>query len=124
VGEQGFTYPLSLCILVFFSLFLLILVDQNMVERRFLAETEKILVSEYYLQLAVIEAEQQLDEQKLDQKGSFEYKRGEVNFVRKVLTQGVEEITFTLRLETGEQWIGVAHYDWGKRQLVKWIEKN
>lgn len=93
-------------------------------EKRFLAETEKILIGEYYFQTAVIEAEQRLKAQNLEQKGSFKYRRGEVNYVKKIITQGVDEITFTLRLETGEQLIGIAHYDLGKQQIVKWIERN
>jgi hypothetical protein len=124
VGEQGFTYPLSLSVLVFFSLFLLILVEQNGIERRFFKETETILFVEYYFQAAVVEAEQLLNKEELAQTGKFEYREGEVKFARRILSQGVEEVTFTLVLNTGGQWIGIAHYDSEKQKIVKWIEKN
>ncbi|WP_404329260.1 competence type IV pilus minor pilin ComGG [Mesobacillus maritimus] len=124
MGEQGFTYPLSLSVLVFFSLFLLILVEQNVMERRFFNETEKILLVEYYIQAAVVEAEQLLNTEELEQTGKFEYRDGEVRFSRRILRQGVEEVTFTLMLDTGEQWIGMAQYDQGKKKIVKWVEKN
>jgi hypothetical protein len=124
VGERGFTYPLSLSVLVIFSLFLLILVEQNVIEKRFFKETETILVVEYYLQAAVVEAEQLLIKDELPQIGKFEYRDGEVRFSRRLLSHGLEEITFTLKLETGEQWIGMAQYDQGQQKVVKWIEKN
>jgi hypothetical protein len=124
MGEQGFTYPLSLSVLVFFSLFLLILVEQNVIERRFYKETETILLSEYYFQAAVVEAEQLLNREELAQTGKFEYRDGEVRFDRRILSQGMEEVTFTLKLKTGEQWFGNAQYDHGKKKFVKWVEKN
>jgi hypothetical protein len=124
VGEKGFTYPMSLCVLVFFSLFLLMLVEQNVMERRFFKETETILLVEYYFQASVVEAEQLLNKDELAQIGKFEYKNGEVRFTRRLLSQALEEVTFSLKLNTGEQWIGIVQYDRVKQKFVKWIERN
>jgi len=124
MGEKGFTYPLSLAVLVFISLFLLLLVEQNGIERRFFKETETILLVEYYFQASVVEAEQLLDKGELAQAGRFEYKNGEVRFTRRLLSQVLEEVTFTLKLHTGEQWIAIVQYDRVKQKFVKWIEKN
>ncbi|MBY0096396.1 competence type IV pilus minor pilin ComGG [Mesobacillus maritimus] len=124
MGEKGFTYPLSLGVLVFISLFLLMLVEQNGIERRFFKETETILLVEYYFQASVVEAEQLFNKDELAQLGTFEYKNGEVRFTRRHLSQVLEEVTLTLKLNTGEQWVAIVQYDRVKQKFVKWIEKN
>ena len=123
-NERGFVYPLSLCFLIFFSLILLIAVEQNLTEKRFYKETKTILVGEYYLLSALKETEGQLRTDVLPQTGSFKYINGEVVYKRRVLSSVIIEVTLTLKLKTNEQWVVIAHYDKGLEKMVKWIEMN
>ncbi|MBT2754754.1 competence type IV pilus minor pilin ComGG [Mesobacillus foraminis] len=123
-NERGFTYPVSLCMLVFFSLLLLITVEQNMAEKRFYKDTEVILVQEYYLLSAVKRAEGLLKENNLSQTGTFLYTKGTVAYQTRALPEGLAEITFTVKLFTKEQWVGVGHFDTVQKKLVKWMEKS
>jgi competence protein ComGG len=123
-NEGGFTYPVSLCLLVFFSLLLLITVDQNLAEKRFYKDTEVILIQEYYLLSAVKKAETLLKENNLPETGTFLYTKGTVGYQTRVLPEGLAEITFTVKLFTKEQWVGVGHFDTVRKKLVKWMEKS
>jgi hypothetical protein len=123
-NQEGFMYPLSLCFLVFFNVFTLLAIQQGLAERSFYKETETILAAEYYLLSSVKEAERQLREGKLPEAGKFSYEKGEVAYRRKVFSPSMDEITFTLKLNSNEQWATMAHYDKVQRRMVKWIEKN
>ncbi|MBM4762273.1 competence type IV pilus minor pilin ComGG [Bacillus sp. B15-48] len=123
-NEKGFVYPVSLCMVVFFSMFLLIAIEQNMVEKRFYRQTETILVGEYYMLSALKELEEKLKNDESFSSGRIQYSRGEVLFQRKVLSGRIDEYTFTLKLETNEQWIAVTHYDKDEKKMVRWVEKN
>jgi Tfp pilus assembly protein PilX len=123
-NEKGFTYPISLCILVFFSLFLLIAVEQNVTEKRFYKETENILIAEYYLLSAVNDAEVQLKNDMLQDVGKFQYSQGEVTYHRRGISSDIDEISFTLKLRTNQQWDAIARYDKIQQKMVKWIELN
>jgi hypothetical protein len=122
--QEGFTYPLSLCLLVFFNAFLLLAIQQGLAERSFYKETETILAAEYYLLSSVKEAEKQMRDGNFPETGRFSYEKGEVAYRKKVLSPAVDEITFTLKLSSNEQWVTMAHYDKAQRKMVKWIEKN
>lgn len=123
-NEKGFTYPLSLCILTFFALFFLIGLDQYVAEKRFYKETETILVGEYYMLAAVKETENLLMNGQLPTSGRFIYTNGEITYQRKVLSAVLDEVTFTLKFSSMEQWSALAHYDKVQKKWVKWVEKN
>lgn len=123
-NEKGYTYPLSLGVLALFSLLLLMMMEQYLMEKRFYQETETILLGEYYLQVAIIEIEDLYKKGDFPQSGQIAFSSGKVNFARRDLSQVLLEVTLSLTLDTNEQWTAIAHYDKEKQKIVKWYEKN
>jgi hypothetical protein len=123
-NQAGFTFPLSLCLLMLFNVFFLLALEQGLSERRLYNESEKIMAAEYYLLSSVKEAELQMQSGKLSASGRFSYSKGVVDYQRRALSPAIDEITLTLKLHTTEQWIGIAHYDKTQQKMVRWIEKN
>ncbi|WP_257391903.1 competence type IV pilus minor pilin ComGG [Mesobacillus jeotgali] len=106
------------------TLFLLILTEQYIAEKRFTKETETIRRQEYYLLCSGKEAELLLREGILPANGIMNYKFGKVWFQTQSLTSNIDEVTFNLELDSGEKIIGFGQYDKKKGLMIKWKEKN
>ena len=124
-NEQGFTYPLTLSVLIIFLLFFSIRVEQLLSERKMARETKKILVQEYYMLSSAKKLEKSIQKgETLQSKGIFSYKYGKMNFQTNLPLNNVQEISFTLHLDTGEISKGIGYYDIDSKKMVNWIEKN
>ncbi|WP_142999659.1 competence type IV pilus minor pilin ComGG [Mesobacillus subterraneus] len=110
--------------LLLMSVFLLILTEQYIGEKRFARETNTIRVQEYYLLCGVKQAESLLREDTLPLAGTFTYTDGTISYQKKSISATLDEVTFTLNLDSGEKTIGMARYDKEKRAMVKWVEKK
>jgi competence protein ComGG len=76
-NENGFTYPLTLSILIIFLFFFSIRVEQLLSERKMAHETKKILEQEYYLLSSAKKIEKILqDGDPIQPKGTFNYNYG------------------------------------------------
>ncbi|PLR99922.1 competence type IV pilus minor pilin ComGG [Bacillus sp. T33-2] len=126
MNEKGFTYPVSICLLMFFSFTLVINLQQYVTEKRFNKETETILKQEYYMMGAVRQVERLLKDGTLQGSsgGTIQYRTGEVIYEIKPLTASTDQITFRLKLDTNEESIGFANYDKEMKKMTKWVERN
>jgi hypothetical protein len=106
------------------SLFLLIVTEQFIAEKRFVKDTEVIRLQEYYMLCAIKQAESMLMADKLPIAGRMEFKQGTVTLNKTSLQENLDEVTFTLILDTGERSIGIGTYDNELSRMVKWIERN
>lgn len=125
-NQNGFTYPLTLCLLIIFSTTLVIHIEQYVMESRMLKETETILKQDYYLLDAVRTIETTLamggDEK---EPGSIEFNDGQADYVIMELTDQLWEINITLKTGIDQMTIsGLAYYDTDLQKIIKWIEKN
>ncbi|WML47538.1 competence type IV pilus minor pilin ComGG [Neobacillus sp. PS3-34] len=121
--RNGFTYPLTLCILIVFLLFIASHIEQHITERKLTAETKKILREEYYMMASMKKTEKML--QAGDQKnGIYQFNSGRVAYQMELLPGGVQKITFNLTLNSGETALGYGYFDNTAKKMVKWIEKN
>ena len=125
-NQSGFTYPLTLCLLIIFSTVLVIHIEQYVMESRMLKETETILKQDYYLLNAVRTIEDTLaiggDRQ---EPGSIKFNDGQVDYVIMELTDQLWEID--IHLKTGKDQVqisGLAYYDADIQRVIKWVEKN
>ena len=124
-NENGFTYPITLSILIIFLLFFSIRVEQLLSERKMALETKKILEQEYYLLTSTKKIEKILqDGDSIQPKGTFNYTNGELVFQANIPAGEIQEISFTLQLHSGEISKGIGYYDLNLKKMVKWIEKT
>lgn len=123
-NEKGFIYPISLWFLLFFSISLIIAMEENLMEKQFFQETEKILVGEYYLLAASKKVETVILQEDVESVGMFNYSNGNVSYEISTLSENLSMITFQLTLDTGERWQATAYYDYEQQKMVKWMELN
>jgi hypothetical protein len=124
-NENGFTYPITLSILIIFLFFFSIRVEQLLNERKMAQETMKILEQEYYQLISVKKIEKILqDGDSIQPQGTFNYNNGRLVFQANIPAGEIQEITFTLQLHSGEISKGIGYYDLHLKKMVKWIEKN
>ncbi len=125
-NEKGFTYPLTLCLLIIFSMVLAIHIDQYVIEKGMLLETETILKQDYYLLSSVRKIESTLAEMNGEtvEAGSFEFYDGHANFYISKVTDTIWQIN--IQLKTGKEMVitGIAYYDSERQKVIQWIERS
>lgn len=124
-NQDGFTYPLTLCLLILFLLFFSIHVEQLLSERKMAHETASILQEEYYYLSSVKKIELQFQaEGAIPSKGKFSYQKGFMNYQAEVPSGYVQKVNFILYLNSGETLKGIGYFDTRSKKLVKWVEMN
>lgn len=124
-NQTGFTYPLTLAVLMSFLLFFSVQAEQLLTEKKMYHETKIILQEEYYMLSSVKKIENKLQTgEPIASKGTFPFLKGNVNYQADVPIGSSQKITFTLQLSTGETAIGFGYFDKNLKKLTKWIEKN
>lgn len=106
------------------SFFLLILTEQYVTEKKFVKETETIRLQEYYMLCSVKQAEALLREEQLSDAGRMSYVKGAVAFQKQSLSANMDQVTFILTMDSGEEALGIGQYDKETGAMVKWLEKN
>lgn len=123
-NQKGFTYPLTLAVLISFLIFFSIQVQQLLTERKMLHETKIILQQEYYMLTTVKKMEGELSGAPVGARGTFQFINGYVDYQADLPSGSTQKITFTLHLHSGETAVGFGYFDKNLKKLVKWIEKN
>jgi hypothetical protein len=125
-NEKGFTYPLTFGLLIMISTVLTIGIEQFLIEKKMLKESEMILKQDYYLLSTVQKLEHDLASTEMfSETGIIRYYDGEVVYTIDELTSSILEIN--LKLKTGKENIeimGIAYYDKDLQRIFKWIEKS
>jgi hypothetical protein len=124
-NEKGFTYPLTLCMLIIFSIVLVIHIDQYVIEKRMFMETETILKQDYYLLSSVRKVETILATNvEIVNSGSFEFYDGHADYQLKKITDTIWESN--IQLMTGKKITitGIAYYDSDRQKVIQWIERS
>lgn len=124
VNQKGFTYPITLCMLLLFSSLILIYTQQYLNEKKMAHESKTILNEEFYFLSSVRKIENQLrNGEPINNSGILSFKEGKVDYIKEDLGVSLK-ITFTITLNTGEKAIGFGYYDKNLKKLIKWVEKN
>lgn len=110
--------------LLLMSFFLVILSEHYIAEKKFLKETETIRLQEYYMLCSVKDVEMLLREEIAPTNGINYYKHGNVSYQTQTLSTSLDEVTFNLRLYSGEKVVGIGQYDKEMDAMIKWREKN
>ncbi|MEH7178730.1 competence type IV pilus minor pilin ComGG [Neobacillus vireti] len=124
-NEKGFTYPLTLVVLILFLSFFSFRVDQLLIERMLFRETAAILQEEYYFHSSFKKIEKLMQSGgAVPAKGSFPYAKGRMEFQADSPIGTVQKINFTLKLHTGEIVGGRGFFDITLKRMIKWTEIN
>ncbi|MEH7013930.1 competence type IV pilus minor pilin ComGG [Neobacillus niacini] len=122
-NEQGFTYPLTLAVLILFLSLFSFRVEQLLTERKLSYETTLILQEEYYFHSSIKKVEEIMRSGGvIPSKGSFSYLKGDMGYQADSPIGTVQKINFTLRMHTGETVIGRGFFDIVSRKMIKWTE--
>lgn len=121
--ENGFTYPLTLMMLLLFLLFFSMKIEWLVSERKMSQENSLIMLEEYYYLSSVRKIE------KLYQSGSIipakstiVFEKGSMVFQSDKPIGTSQSINFTLHLNTGETVIARGYFDINSKKLTKWLE--
>jgi competence protein ComGG len=125
-NQKGFTYPVTLCLLILLSTTLTIQIEQYITEKRMLNETETILKQDYYFLSTIELLQSQLAlSDPIITKGSLDYSDGQISYTIVELSERELEIKLTLTMNRGNGVIeGSAFYDKDLGKIVKWNEVN
>ncbi|ETI67329.1 competence type IV pilus minor pilin ComGG [Neobacillus vireti] len=122
-NQQGFTYPLTLCLLFLFIMFFSMHIERLQTERMLAHETAAILQQEYYFLSSVKKIEVIFQSGgSIPSKGTIIYLNGTMNYQAETPSGYVQKVIFTLRTKEEESIIGRGFFDTRTKKLIKWVE--
>ena len=125
-NQKGFTYPLTLCLLILLSTILTIQIEQYITEKRMLNETETILKQDYYFLSTIESLQSQIAiSDPMPTTGFLDFNDGQVSYTIVELSEKEIEIKLILTMKRGNGEVeGSAFYDKSLGKIVKWNEMN
>lgn len=126
-NENGFTYPLTLSLLIVFLLFFSVRVELLLTERKFIHDTQTTYLQEYYMLTTEKKIEKLLKSggsNALPVNGTYTYREGVMEYIADPPVGSSQRIAFTLHLNSGEVTRSYGYFDIQNNTILKWIEKN
>jgi hypothetical protein len=121
MNEKGFTYPLTLCLLLLFLLFFSMQLERSLTQRKLAHETGIVMQEEYYFLSSVKKLEAVFQAQgTLPVKDIITYRKGWVDVQSEAPSSSSQRVTFTLYLTSGEKVTGRGYFDTRTKKLIKW----
>lgn len=122
-NQKGFTYPLTLCLLILFLLFFSMHIERLHTERMMAHETAAILQQEYYFLSSVKKIEVIFQAGgSIPSKGTIAYINGTMDYQAETPSGNVQKVNFTLCTKAGDAIIGRGFFDTRTKKLIKWVE--
>ncbi|MBT2726549.1 hypothetical protein J7E63_06330 [Bacillus sp. ISL-75] len=123
-NEKGFTYPLTLCLIILFLLFFSVRIEQLLSERKMAHETAIILQEEYYFLSSIKKVEVIFQKSGiLPVKGTISFVNGTMDYQAETPTGYVQKVNFILHLHAvAKSVIGRGYFDTRTKRLSKWVE--
>ena len=125
-NQKGFTYPVTLCLLILLSTVLTIQIEQYITEKRMLNQTETILKQDYYFLSTIESLQSQIAiSDPMPTTGFLDFNDGQVSYTIIELSEKEIEIKLILMMKRGNGEVkGSAFYDKSLGEIVKWNEMN
>ena len=125
-NQKGFTYPLTLCLLILLSTTLTIQIEQYITEKRMLNETETILKQDYYFLSTIELLQSQIAiSDPMPTTGFLDFNDGQISYTIVELSERELEIKLILTMKRGNGEVeGSAFYDKSLGKIVTWNEMN
>ncbi|MCM3704549.1 MULTISPECIES: competence type IV pilus minor pilin ComGG [Cytobacillus] len=124
-NQEGFSYPLTLTIILAALFLLTIQLDQFISEKRIVNQAETVLKQEYYLLSSFKKTEKMLSENaEPEVSGVYLFKEGSVSYEIAPVATSLIQITFKTKIGSDKEISGYAYYDTDLQKMIKWMEKN
>ena len=125
-NQKGFTYPVTLCLLILLSTVLTIQIEQYITEKRMLNQTETILKQDYYFLSTIELLQSQIAiSDPMPTTGFLDFNDGQVSYTIIELSEKELEIKLILTMKRGNGEVeGSAFYDKSLGKIVTWNEMN
>ena len=121
-NENGFTYPLTLCLLIIFLSFFSVRTEQFLSESKMAHEKNTILQEEYYFLSSVKKLEGIFQKSgTLPSKGTISFVKITMDYQTETPTGYVQKVNFTLHLAGDTTVIGKGFFDTRTKKLTKWV---
>lgn len=124
LNEKGFMFPLTLCIILLFTLFISINTNHFLAEKRFSIEIEKFQRNQFYFLQSLMKLEQILKEEGDITSGIFYYDKGTLTYTAIEEESSIRRVDLRLRTVENGQLTGIAYFDVEYGKLTKWVERN
>ncbi|MED3624656.1 competence type IV pilus minor pilin ComGG [Neobacillus thermocopriae] len=120
-NEKGFTYPITLCLLIIFLLFFSMHTQKLLTERKMSVETALILQQEYYFLSSVKKVENMYQSTgTIPPSGSIPFQKGIMKYQTEPPMEHLLKVNFTLSLQSGETLLGKGYFDMRTKRLTRW----
>lgn len=122
MNEKGFMYPVTLCILILFLIFLQVHFNHYVIEKRISTEIEQFEKNQMHFIQSFKKVEATLNQDAYELVGRIIYKDGTVYYTIEEIGTNLFQITFRLQVQSRRDVTGLAFYDRDLRKIIKWIE--
>lgn len=123
MDERGFTFPVSLSLLLLVSLFLLILLNQYLTEKQFVKQIEEFEQNRFYFFQSMLQVERMIIEGEQEQSGRFPYEHGTVYYNIDEIADNLFHIELELERNNGASLEASFYFDEIGGKTIGWIEK-
>lgn len=124
MNEKGFMFPVTLCILLLFSVFLSVQFNQYVIEKKHKIELEQFEKNQYYFLQSLKKVELLLSQEIYEPNGSFMYEGATVTYSVIDLGTNILQISFRLTTDSDLQTTATANFDKESQKISKWVERN
>ncbi|MEW9107722.1 competence type IV pilus minor pilin ComGG [Cytobacillus gottheilii] len=122
--ENGFTYPLTLALLLLVSFLLTLHLELYLNEKRIIVEENALLQQEYYYFRTFHHVEELLQTKNHNMNGVLAFNHGRVAYHTEQMNNNQLRIIYELNLEDEYQLTAYSYYDQDTKQMTRWIERN
>lgn len=122
MNEKGFMYPLTLCVLLLFSIFITLQVEHYVIQAKFVNDVKFSEKKQYYFLLSLKKMEELLNEEAIVTTGYFYFKGGTVNYKVEGTQASILKVTFKFDFGMSKEVIGYGYYDKHLKKMIKWTD--
>lgn len=123
-NERGFTYPLTLAVLLLLSFLLTMHLEIYLNEKRIAAEEKVLSRQEFYFFRSLKHVEKLLTGNENMVSGVLSFNNGYVTYYTEQLEEEQVEVTYQMYLEEEYQLTANSFFDQNIGKMTKWVEKN
>lgn len=125
MNEKGFMYPVTLCILVLFSMFLAVQFNQYLSEKKLVQEIRQLERNQYYFLHSLIKVERLLIDGNVGTSGKIHFDEGTVTYEVQTINSYMLQIIFNLKVVDNDTVLtGFGYFDLEHKKMISWMERK
>ncbi|OCA91099.1 hypothetical protein A8F94_04360 [Bacillus sp. FJAT-27225] len=122
--QKGFTYPVTLSILLSMCLFLIMTAEILLIEKKVAIELAAIQQQDYYFLTALKKTEREFQSKGIITAGEYIFDKGTVTYTVSPATNGQHLVTFIVLLTEGTPIQAQSYYNINQKKMVKWFKNK